>query len=131
MVNLALLVLRLCLGIVFVAHGLQVAFGLFSGSGIQGFANMLAGMGFKPSIFWSYLSAYTELIGGLCLILGIFTRFAAFSILIFMLVAVVKVHLTKGFFIQAGGYEYNFVLIAICLALMLAGPGKFALIKKF
>jgi len=131
MYDLALLILRICLGTVFVAHGLQVAFGWFSGPGIQGFSNMLASMGFKPSIFWSYLSAYTELIGGLCLILGIFTRCASFSILIFMLVAVFKVHLTKGFFLQAGGFEYNFVLISICLALMFAGPGKFALLKKF
>ncbi|MDD4899421.1 MAG: DoxX family protein [Candidatus Omnitrophica bacterium] len=131
MYDLVLLILRVCLGIVFMAHGLQVAFGLFSGPGINGFASMLVGMGFKPAVFWSYLSAYTELIGGLCLIFGIFTRFAAVSILIFMIVAVLKVHLAKGFFIQAGGYEYNFVLICICLALIFSGPGKFALLKKF
>lgn len=131
MFDLALLVLRICLGIVFIAHGAQIAFGMFSGPGINGFAQMLSGMGFKPAMFWAYLSAYTELIGGLCLVFGIFTRFAAFSILIFMLVAVFKVHWTKGFFLQVGGYEYNFVLISICLALILAGPGKFAISQKF
>ncbi|MDD2752322.1 MAG: DoxX family protein [Candidatus Omnitrophica bacterium] len=131
MFDLALLVLRICLGIVFIAHGAQIAFGMFSGPGINGFAQMLSGMGFKPAMFWAYLSAYTELLGGLCLVFGIFTRFAAFSILIFMLVAVFKVHWTKGFFLQAGGYEYNFVLISICLALILAGPGKFAISQKF
>lgn len=131
MIDLAILVLRVCLGIVFVAHGAQVAFGIFSGPGINGFAQMLGGMGFKPAVFWAYLSAYTELIGGLCLVFGIFTRLAAFSILTFMLVAVLKVHWTKGFFIQSGGYEYNFVLICICLALMITGSGKFGLTKKF
>lgn len=130
MIDLAILVLRICLGIVFIAHGAQVAFGMFSGPGINGFSQMLSGMGFKPSAFWAYLSAYTELIGGLCLILGIFTRLAAFSILVFMLVAVLKAHWSKGFFIQSGGFEYNFVIMCICLALMIAGPGKFSFFKK-
>ena len=131
MFDLAILVLRIGLGVVFLAHGAQVAFGMFSGPGINGFSGMLSSLGFKPAMFWAYLSAYTELIGGLCLVLGIFTRVAAFSILVFMLVALFTVHWSKGFFIQSGGFEYNFVLICICLALMLTGPGKFSLLKKF
>jgi putative oxidoreductase len=131
MMDLALLVLRICLGVVFVGHGLQAAFGMMGGPGINGFSNMLSGMGFKPAILWAYLGAYVELVGGLLLIGGIFTRLAALSIMIFMVVAVVKVHLSKGFFIQSGGFEYNFVLIGICLALLLTGPGQFGLLKKF
>jgi putative oxidoreductase len=131
MSDLAILVLRLALGIMFAAHGMQVAFGSFGGPGIKGFSEMLSGMGFGPAIFWAYLAAYTELIGGLCLILGLATRFAALSLLIFMVVAVIKVHLAKGFFIMNGGYEYNFIIIAICLALILAGPGKIAISNKF
>jgi len=81
MVDLAILVLRVCLGVVFIAHGLQAAFGMFGGPGVKGFADMLSGLGFKPALFWSYIGAYTELIGGLMLMLGIFTRVA--TILIF------------------------------------------------
>jgi len=131
MVDLAVLVLRICLGVVFVAHGLQAALGMFGGSGINVFSDMLASLGFKPALFWAYLGAYVELIGGLFIILGIFTRGAALLILIFMVVAAFKVHLAKGFFIQAGGFEYNFVLICVCIALMLLGPGKFRVFNKF
>lgn len=131
MVDSAILVLRLCLGVVFVAHGAQAALGMLGGPGINGFSDMLAGLGFKPALFWAYLGAYIELVGGLCLILGIFTRAAALFILIFMIVAAVKVHLAKGFFLQSGGFEYNFVLICICIALMLLGPGKYRILSKF
>jgi len=131
MVDLAILVLRISLGVVFVAHGLQAALGMFSGPGVSGFSDMLAGLGFKPSLFWAYVGAYVELIGGIFLILGIFTRAAALFILIFMVVAILKVHLVKGFFIQAGGFEYNFVIICICIALMLLGPGKYSITAKF
>ena len=48
-----------------------------------------------------------------------------------MVVAVLKVHLKKGFFMHAGGFEYNFVLICICIALMITGAGKYSLLNKF
>ncbi len=131
MMDLALLVLRVCLGIVFVAHGSQTALGMFGGPGISGFSEMLSGLGFKPAVVWAGIAAYTELIGGAFLVLGIFTRVAALFILIFITVAALKVHLARGFFLQAGGFEYNFVIACICIALMLAGGGKFGIIKKF
>ncbi|MDD5730688.1 MAG: DoxX family protein [Candidatus Omnitrophica bacterium] len=123
--------LRLGLGIMFAAHGLQQAFGMLGGPGLQGFAKMLSNMGFGPSVFWAGLAAYSELIGGLCLILGIFTRLATIPLLIFMLVAVIKVHLAKGFFLSAGGYEYNFIIVCGLISLLITGPGKFSLTKKF
>jgi len=104
---------------------------MFGGPGINGFSDMLASLGFKPAIFWAYVGAYVELLGGIFIIFGIFTRAAALFILIFMVVAAFKVHLAKGFFIQAGGFEYNFVLICVCIALMLLGPGKFSIHAKF
>jgi len=130
MVDWAILLLRVSLAIVFVAHGLQAAFGMFQGPGINGFSSMLSGLGFKPVLLWAYIAAYTQLIGGILLGLGIFTRFAAASIFIFMTVATLKVHLAKGFFIQAGGFEYNFVIGCICIALIILGPGRFSIINK-
>ncbi|MFA5272315.1 MAG: DoxX family protein [Candidatus Omnitrophota bacterium] len=130
MADIVILILRLCLAVVFIGHGMQVAFGSFGGPGIQGFSGMLANLGFKPAVLWAYLSAYTQLIAGIFLVLGLFTRFAAFSILVFMLVAVIKVHITKGFFLQTGGFEYNFVLICICIVLILSGSGKFGVTPK-
>jgi len=131
MIDLAILVLRLGLGTMFMAHGLQQAFGLFKGPGIGGFSEMLSGLGFKPAVFWAYLAAYTELIGGLFVISGLFTRGAAVMLLIFIVVAGVRVHLGKGFFLSKGGFEYTYIIACMCLALILLGAGKFSLFNKY
>ncbi|MFA4992694.1 MAG: DoxX family protein [Candidatus Omnitrophota bacterium] len=130
MLNWGILVLRLALGIMFMAHGLQMAFGLFGGPGVKGFSQMLSGLGFVPAILWAYVAAYTVLLGGLLVIIGVQTRLVSTMLLIFILTAAITVHLTKGFFLSNGGYEYNFIIAAICLALILLGPGKFILFKK-
>ena len=129
MLDWGILILRSGVGIMFVAHGLQMAFGLFGGPGINGFSKMLSGLGFVPAIFWSYVAAYTTLIGGFLLIAGIQARGAAALLLIFIVTAALKVHLSKGFFLSNGGYEYTFVIAASCLALILLGPGKFSIFR--
>ncbi|MCX5710641.1 MAG: DoxX family protein [Candidatus Omnitrophica bacterium] len=130
MADLASLVLRLGLGVMFFAHGLQLALNKFGGPGPKGFSQMLTGLGFAPALFWAYLAGYTTLIGGLFLILGLFTRGAAFALIIFMLVALIKVHLSKGFFLMNGGYEYNFIVICALIALMILGSGKYGITPK-
>ena len=95
MIDWAILVLRLGLGIMFMAHGLQKSFALFGGPGIGGFSEMLSWLGFKQSVFWAYLAAYTELIGGLFVTIGLFTRGSAAMLLILIIVAAAKVHLKK------------------------------------
>lgn len=127
MLDWGILVLRLGIGIMFVAHGLQMAFGLFGGPGVKGFSGMLSGLGFFPALFWSYLASYTVLIGGLLLIIGVQTRPAAVLLLIFILTAGVKVHLSKGFFLSNGGIEYTFVIAMACISVILLGPGRFSL----
>ncbi|MCX5700029.1 MAG: DoxX family protein [Candidatus Omnitrophica bacterium] len=129
MMDLAILILRLGLGIMFVAHGLQKAFGLFDGPGIAGFSGMLSGLGFNPPIFWAYIAAYAELIGGLFLILGFLSRGSAAMLLVLIIVATWKVHLAKGFFLSQGGFEYTFIIAVVCLSLILLGPGKFSITK--
>jgi putative oxidoreductase len=131
MTDLVSLVLRVFLGVMFMGHGLQKAFGLFGGPGVKGFSEMLSGMGFAPAIFWAYLAAYTELIGGLCLILGLFTRISAAWLLIFILIAALKVHISKGFFLSQGGFEYTFIIAGVCIALILLGTGKFGITPNF
>lgn len=129
MLDWAILVLRLGIGIMFAAHGLRVGFGLFGGPGIKGFAEVLSGLGFAPVIFWSYVAGYTELLGGLFLIIGLQTRLSAALLLIFIVIAAIKVHIAKGFFIINGGFEYTFVIAAACLALILFGSGKFSIFR--
>lgn len=125
-----ILILRVCMAVVFIGHGLQAVFGAFGGPGIDGFAHALSGLGFKPALMWAYIGGLTELIGGICLLLGLITRIAAFFIFVFITVAAVKVHVAKGFFLQSGGIEYTFVIACVCAAIMLLGPGKFGIMKK-
>jgi len=130
MADLGCLILRLGLGIMFFAHGLQIALGKFNGPGPEGFSKFLSGAGFIPAIFWAYLAGYSILIGGAFLILGIAVRLASIPLIIFILVALFKVHISKGFFLASGGYEYNFVIFMALATLMLLGPGKFSIFKK-
>lgn len=125
------LFLRMGLGLIFVAHGTQKVFGSFGGPGIKGFSQMLSGLGFVPAVFWAYLAAYVELLGGICLILGLYTRIAASLIFILITVATITVHLSKGFFLSAGGYEYNLLILCACIALIIAGGGEMSITKKF
>ena len=126
----ASLPLRIGLGAIFIAHGLQKVFGMFSGPGIEGFSKMLADLGFAPSVFWAYLVAYIELIGGIFLILGILTRLTSGLLFIIMAVALLKVHLNSGFFLSNGGYEYSLFLALACLSLLILGGGKLSISKK-
>jgi putative oxidoreductase len=114
----------------FIAHGLQKSFGFFGGPGIKGFSGMLSGLGFAPAIFWAYVAAYSELVGGILLIAGVQVRLVSSLLLILIITAAIKVHLNKGFFLSNGGFEYTFVIAAICLALILLGPGKFSVFNK-
>ncbi len=127
----ASLPLRLSLGIIFIAHGAQKAFGWFGGNGISGFAGMLTNLGFRPPLFWACLTACTELIGGLLLILGLFTRMACALLFVVMLVAVTAIHFPNGFFASNGGFEFNFLIMAALVSLAIMGTGKFSLNRKF
>jgi putative oxidoreductase len=71
--------------------------------------------------------AWGELLGGVAVALGILTRLAALGLIIIMCGAVFTYTGNQGFSAVKGGYEYNFVLILICLALLFAGPGTFSL----
>jgi len=77
--------------------------------------------------FWAQLAvAWGELVGGVALLLGCLTRLAALGLIIIQVGAVVMVTWSKGFFAAVGGYEYNLALLAMCLALVLQGGGRFA-----
>lgn len=132
MISWAILALRIGLGVIFTAHGLQKAFGLFGGTGmINGLSSMLQEIGFRPAIFWAYLAAYVELIGGIFLVLGIFVRTSSVLLLILIAVAAIKVHLKGGFFLANGGIEYTFLIAAACISLIITGAGRFSLWRRF
>ena len=125
--NVGLLALRVALGLVFLGHGAQKAFGAFGGPGFAGATGFIGSLGFRPARFWAALAVGGELLAGALFVLGLFTPLAALLVLGTMAVAIAKVHGPKGFFAQNGGYEYNLVLIFAALALLLAGPGTYSL----
>jgi putative oxidoreductase len=112
-------VLRIAVGIVFVAHGGQKLF-------VWGFGNVAGFMG-KIGIPVPMLAAVVvtlvEFLGGLALLVGAFTRWAAALLAINMLVAILAVHLKAGFFLPAG-FEFAFTLFAANVALVLLGSGE-------
>jgi putative oxidoreductase len=125
------LVVRLALGLVFFAHGAQKVFGWFGGHGltatIQAFQK---GMKIPPAA--TTLAAFIECFGGLALIVGLLARPAALGLIAVMLVAVAKVHWKNGFFLatqpgQSNGWEYNFALIAMALAVVIGGAGALSI----
>jgi putative oxidoreductase len=131
-VDWGLLVLRLVLGITFMLHGAQKLFGMFGGPGIEGFTENVARLGFPgPPELWAYLAAGSEFFGGLAVLLGVLTEFGAAAIATTMIVAIWKIHGPNGFFAQQRGYEYNLMILAVCAALILAGPGWIALWDPF
>jgi putative oxidoreductase len=124
----AITILRLVLGVVFFAHGAQKALGWFGGYGLTGTMGFFTGMMHIPAVF-AFLAIAAEFLGGLGLILGLFTRVATFGIFCNMIVAVAMVHHQFGFFMnwtggQKGeGYEYHLVLLAALVVLMIRGAG--------
>jgi putative oxidoreductase len=120
--------LRLCVGAVFLAHGLQKV-GLW-GPGIAGTTTLLAGLEMAPAYPLAVVTALAELGGGVLLILGGLTRWVALALLIEQLVAVWKVNITNSYYLstnQGPGMEYRLILIGAMLCLAMTGPGAFSL----
>lgn len=126
-ISVTSLLLRLTIGLAFFLHGAQKVFGWFGGSGLEKWSEYLASQNYSKPI--AYLAAYVEMIAGILLIAGVFTKLSAGSMLIFMLFAVWIAHFEKGYFSQKGGYEYQLLLIVSCVVLIILGGGEFSIDK--
>jgi putative oxidoreductase len=119
---LGLFLLRISLGVMFVAHaGLKYV--VFT---IPGFAAFLEQTGFPGWTAWPVVLA--EFLGGVALILGIYSRFVAVA-LIPVLLGALSVHVGNGWVFNApnGGWEYPALLVVLAIVLALSGDGAFAL----
>jgi putative oxidoreductase len=127
-----LTILRLVLGVVFLAHGSQKMLGWFGGYGFKATMGFFTQTLHVPTVF-AFLAICAEFFGGLGLLLGLLSRIAAFGIIANMLVAIFMVHLPNGFFMnwsgqQKGeGFEYHVLVVALTLAVMIKGVGAFSL----
>lgn len=126
----AALPLRLGLGLIFFAHGGQKLFGWFGGNGISGVQGFMESLGIVPANFWAWVVSLAEFGSGVMLLLGLLTSVATTLIIIDMIVAIIKVHWTKGFFVGGGGYEFNLLIILSAVTLSVLGAQKFSLDEK-
>lgn len=119
-----LLLLRVVLGLTMAAHGYSK---IFMGGHIKGTSKWFSSLGMRPGAFHAWLAATTEIVAGLAFAVGLLTPFASAAFVALMLVAARTVHRGKGFFIVAGGWEYNLVLAAAAAATAAAGAGQLSL----
>ncbi len=118
--DIALLLIRVGLGLVFVAHGWDK----FSNMGdtVAFFSHI--GM----SAFWAYLIASVEVVGGAAIFFGIWSGWAGIALAATMVGAIGLVKLSKGFL---GGYEFDLMLFLSAIALSLSGPGAYTVKRIF
>jgi putative oxidoreductase len=126
--ELSLFIIRVVLGIIFLAHGAQKVLGWYGGHGLKGTVGFMASMGLPVPI--AYLVCFIEFLGGLGLIVGFLARLAALGIAVVMVGAIVTVHWKEGFFInwelkpgKGHGIEANLAFLAMALAIVLDGAG--------
>jgi putative oxidoreductase len=117
--DLALLVLRVVLAAVMLAHGLQKVTDL-SGT-VGGFGHM----GVPAPTLTAPYAALAEAGGGILILLGVAVDIAGLLFAVDMIGAIVFVHFKNGFTGQ-GGYEFPLILLAVAVALALAGPGAYS-----
>ena len=128
--ELAPLIARVNAGAIIFPHGAQKLFGWFGGYGFEGTMNFMTTNVGLPWII-AFLVILGESIGGLMLILGAGTRFAAISLSIIMIGAA-KMHLVNGFFMNwmgelpGEGVEYHLLLLGLAISIFVAGAGSFS-----
>ena len=130
--DIASLLMRVLLGIVFFPHGAQKLLGWFGGHGFSATMDSFTGNMGIPAIL-AFLAIMAESLGAVALITGFLTRVAAMGVATNMVVAIFMVHLQYGFFMnwfgnQDGeGFEFHILAIALALAIMIRGGGKWSI----
>jgi len=115
-IQYAAIPLRIILGLIFIIHGYPKLFKDFKGT-----AKFLGGLNFKPAKFWAFILGFVEFFGGISILTGVFTRIFATLLIISMLVATYfNIFVWKKKF--SGGYEFDLLIIAGLLTLILLGP---------
>jgi putative oxidoreductase len=122
MLPVAATLVRVVVGIMFLMH----VSGKFKAGAAVIATNIFAKNGVEPALMWTYVVMFLETVGGVCLIIGLFTRFFAAALAIEMLVALFAVHLAKGYAAGGGGYEYVLLIGAACFAIAMRGGGPYS-----
>ncbi|GAA1002968.1 hypothetical protein Aple_002180 [Acrocarpospora pleiomorpha] len=122
-VDLSMLLIRLALGPMLVAHGWNK---LAGPGGIGGTEQWFEALGVRPARLHARLAAGTEILAGTAITLGALTWAAGTAYVGLMLVAALTDHRGKGFFVFKGGWEYTMVVALTSVALVAVGPGRWS-----
>lgn len=123
--ELGLAILRVILGVIFIAHGVPKLTG-----GIEGTAMFFGSVGIPAPVAAAWFIALLETLGGIALLIGSFVTPVAMLLSAHMLAGIVLVHAANGFYVIGEGHdgvEFSLLLIAALLALVFCGPGLAAL----
>lgn len=128
--DLGLLLLRLAVGLLFIVHGLQKAFGLWGGPGLGGWEATLTDMGFRYADILTYVATGGQIAAGLLLVLGLFTPVAAAGALAYLVTGVLAEAMAAHEAARLSdfltdGHEYKVFLAGAVAALILTGPGRY------
>ncbi|MBX6328995.1 MAG: DoxX family protein [Pseudolabrys sp.] len=113
---------RIVLGIMFLMH----VSGKYKVGAAAVAANIMAKNGLEPALAFAYAAIILETVGGVCLIIGLFTRFFAAALAVEMAIALLAVHLPRGYSAGAGGYEYVLLIGVALLVIALRGGGPYS-----
>ncbi len=124
--DMAPLILRVALGMIFTYHGyMKVAV-----MGMPQVTGFMESLGLPLPALMAFLVSYGELVGGILLILGLFTYWVSLMDIVIATVALLFVHITKGFAVSEGGYEFIMLILAGSISMFITGPGKYSLDAK-
>ncbi len=119
----ALLLMRVVVGITMIAHGINHWRG---GGRIEGTARWFGGLGLRQPVLQAWMSVVTEVGAGFLLVIGLLTPLACAAVISVMLIAGLLAHRPNGFFVFRDGYEYVLVLSVVSVALATFGPGRWS-----
>ena len=122
---IAYTVLRVAIGAILFVHGWGKIMG-----GHAGVAGMFSRIGLPAPGPLAYAAMFLETIGAICVLVGLFTRVFAAALAIEMLIALLAVHLAKGFGVSSGGYEYVLLLGIVLFAVAIRGGGPYSVDAK-
>ncbi len=128
--DLGLLILRLGVGAILIAHGLQKAFGLWGGPGLNGWEDSLSTMGFKYADILTYVATGGQIAAGVLLVLGLFTPVAAAGALAYLVTGLLAEAMAahedaRLASFLTDGHEYKVFLACAVAAIVLTGPGRY------
>lgn len=119
--------IRVIIGLMFLPSGIDK---MFLGGNARIAAGNLTALGLSNVVVWSWAVAATEFFGAILIILGLFTRFAAFSLVVLLFVITFGIQMKSGFLWSPRGFEVGLLMMLLSIAICFGGGGRFSLDRK-